>query len=291
MGTQNTIAVTGATGRQGFAVARRLREAGFGVRAIVRDNAGPAVQRLKALGAEIAVAAFDDLDAMRRAFAGVDGLYAMQNFWQAGNVGEFVHARMMFDAALAAGVPHVLYSGGAIPVGAGSPNMDVKAIIELLLRERFPSATIIRGAWFIEGMPREAFDLDAGDMRFFTHRGQPHGWISVDDLGRAAATVFARPKDFAGEAFDLVSAFSPGEEMAAVFGARLGRGLAYRPFDMDEIEQLARRWMPEPAHHNELLAIIRFFRERNFSIDMKRLERVQPTRHSLESWVGEFWSP
>lgn len=288
---QKTIAVTGATGRQGFAVARRLREAGFAVRAVVRDAAGPAVAKLRGLGAEIAVASFDDVAAMRTAFAGADGLYAMQNFWQSGNVGEFIHARGMFEAAHEAGVPHILYSGGAIPVGAGSPNMDVKGIVELLLRERFPGATIIRGAWFIEGMPAAAFDLEAGRFRFFTAPGQKHGWISVDDLGRAAVTVFREPQAFAGESFDLASAFSTGEEMAAAFGAHLGQSLTYRAWSLSEVETLARRWMPEPAMHNELIAIFRFFRARNFSIDMDAVGRVIPVHHSLQSWVDELWWP
>jgi uncharacterized protein YbjT (DUF2867 family) len=286
---QKTIAVTGATGRQGYAVARRLSEAGFAVRAIVRDPAGPHVLRLIELGAGIAVASFEDRAAMRAAFAGAGGLYAMQNFWQAGNLGEFVQARAMFDAALDAGVPHILYSGGAIPVGAGSPNMDVKAIIELLLRERFPAATVIRGAWFIEGMPDEAFDLETREMRFFTQPGQPHGWISVDDMGRAAVAIFGDPDAFAGRSVDLVSAYSTGEDMAAAFGARMGQPLSYRPWSSEEVEALARKWMPEPAYHNELLAIFRFFRTKNFAIDMARVAEVLPVRHTLGSWIDGFW--
>ena len=47
------IAVTGATGQQGGAVARRLLADGWQVRALTRDVDKPAAQELKALGAEL----------------------------------------------------------------------------------------------------------------------------------------------------------------------------------------------------------------------------------------------
>ena len=45
------IAVTGATGQQGGAVARQLLAEGWRVRALTRDVNKPAAQELKALGA------------------------------------------------------------------------------------------------------------------------------------------------------------------------------------------------------------------------------------------------
>ncbi len=46
------VAVTGATGQQGGAVARKLLAEGWQVRALTRDSNKPAAQELKALGAE-----------------------------------------------------------------------------------------------------------------------------------------------------------------------------------------------------------------------------------------------
>jgi NAD(P)H dehydrogenase (quinone) len=61
------IAVTGATGRLGSRVARRLADRGLDQRLIVRDPA-----RATALpGATIAVASFDDANAARTALEGV----------------------------------------------------------------------------------------------------------------------------------------------------------------------------------------------------------------------------
>ena len=48
-----TILVTGATGHQGGAVARSLLEAGWNVRALVRDPSKPSAGALKSLGIEV----------------------------------------------------------------------------------------------------------------------------------------------------------------------------------------------------------------------------------------------
>ena len=63
-----TIAVTGATGVQGGAVARVLLEAGWNVRAITRNPGGDAAKTLKSQGAEIVQATFDDESALTKAF-------------------------------------------------------------------------------------------------------------------------------------------------------------------------------------------------------------------------------
>ncbi|MCX4755831.1 NmrA family NAD(P)-binding protein [Kitasatospora purpeofusca] len=52
---RSTVAVTGATGNQGGATARRLLSAGRPVRALVRDSSAPAAVALAEAGAELAV--------------------------------------------------------------------------------------------------------------------------------------------------------------------------------------------------------------------------------------------
>ena len=63
-----TIAVTGATGAQGGAVARVLLEAGWNVRAITRNTESDAAKALKSQGAEVVQASFDDESALTKAF-------------------------------------------------------------------------------------------------------------------------------------------------------------------------------------------------------------------------------
>ena len=54
------IAVTGATGQQGGAVARKLLADGWKVRALTRDTDKPVAQELVSLGAELVPGDMDD---------------------------------------------------------------------------------------------------------------------------------------------------------------------------------------------------------------------------------------
>src|SRR4030095_10269869 len=78
------IAVTGATGQQGGAVARKLLEDGWKVRALTRDLDKPAAQELQALGAEIVPGDMDDRSQLDSAFQGAHGVFSVQNFWLPG---------------------------------------------------------------------------------------------------------------------------------------------------------------------------------------------------------------
>jgi uncharacterized protein YbjT (DUF2867 family) len=60
MKVSSPVAVTGATGVQGGAVARLLLDRDLPVRAFTRDPAAPGAVALRRRGAEIAQADFDD---------------------------------------------------------------------------------------------------------------------------------------------------------------------------------------------------------------------------------------
>ena len=106
------IAVTGATGYVGGRVARLLAERGVEQRLIVRDPArAPSLP-----GAEVVQAAgYDDSEAMRRAFDGVDVLFLPSAGEHPDRVGS-LH-RPAIEAAVAAGVGRVVYTSflGAAP--------------------------------------------------------------------------------------------------------------------------------------------------------------------------------
>ena len=72
MGNSKTILVTGATGRQGGAVARELLSHGFKIKAFTRNPDGEQAKELKKLGAEIVKGDYDDPSSMEKAMKGVD---------------------------------------------------------------------------------------------------------------------------------------------------------------------------------------------------------------------------
>src|SRR5258706_12757638 len=75
------IAVTGATGQQGGAVARKLLAEGWQVRGLTRDVNKPAAQELKALGAEIVAGDMDNRAELDVAFKDAYGVFSVQNYW------------------------------------------------------------------------------------------------------------------------------------------------------------------------------------------------------------------
>jgi uncharacterized protein YbjT (DUF2867 family) len=73
--SNNLIAVTGATGHVGGALARELRARGVAVRVIGRS--AERLQPLTALGAEAAVGSQDDPEFLARAFTGASAVFAL----------------------------------------------------------------------------------------------------------------------------------------------------------------------------------------------------------------------
>jgi uncharacterized protein YbjT (DUF2867 family) len=96
------IAVTGATGGVGGRVARRLADAGVGQRLVVRDPA----RAPRLAGADTAVAQYSDTEAMRRALDGIGTLFFVSAAEAADRLDQH---RAVVDAAVAAGVPRIVY--------------------------------------------------------------------------------------------------------------------------------------------------------------------------------------
>lgn len=72
---EHTVYVCSATGYQGGALARRLRELGWGVRTTTRDPASPAAVALKAAGVQLTEGDWDNIGALNASIAGCDKLF------------------------------------------------------------------------------------------------------------------------------------------------------------------------------------------------------------------------
>src|SRR5918995_1236788 len=114
MADKKIIAVTGATGAQGGGLARAILadpNGGFAVRAITRDPNKDAAKALAGKGAEVVKGDLDDVESLKKAFAGAHGVYAVTNFWEHFSAEkEKAQAKNIAEAAKAAGVKHVIWS-------------------------------------------------------------------------------------------------------------------------------------------------------------------------------------
>ena len=114
MADKKIIAVVGSTGSQGGGLVRAILgdpNGGFAARAITRDPNKDKAKALAAKGAEVVKADLDDVESLKKAFAGAYGVYGVTNFWEHfSGEKEKAQAKNIADAAKAAGVKHVIWS-------------------------------------------------------------------------------------------------------------------------------------------------------------------------------------
>ena len=114
MADKKIIAVIGSTGTQGGGLAAAILadpNGGFACRAITRNTDKDQAKALAAKGAEVVKADLDDVESLKKAFAGAYGVYAVTNFWEHFSAEkEKAQAKNIADAAKAAGVKHVIWS-------------------------------------------------------------------------------------------------------------------------------------------------------------------------------------
>src|SRR4030095_1385202 len=101
---RDLILVTGATGKQGGAVARELLAKGYKVRIMTRQPQGSAAKGLSQSGAEVVAGDLDDERSITQARAGAWGAFAVQNGWEAGVEREEEQGKRFAKAAKQAGI-------------------------------------------------------------------------------------------------------------------------------------------------------------------------------------------
>jgi NAD(P)H dehydrogenase (quinone) len=141
------VGVTGATGAIGGAVAAALAAAGRRQRLVVRDaSRAPAYD-----DAEVAVASYDEPDALRAAFTGLDALLLVSAAEHPDRIAQHYRA---VDAAAEAGVPRIVYTSflGAAP-DATFTLARHHFLTEARLRERGLTATILRDSLYLDFLP------------------------------------------------------------------------------------------------------------------------------------------
>src|SRR5574342_798900 len=102
MADKKIIAVVGSTGTQGGGLVRAILadpNGGFAARAITRDPSKDKAKALAAAGAEVVRADLDDVESLKKAFAGAYGVYGVTNFWEHfSGAKEKVQAKNIADA-------------------------------------------------------------------------------------------------------------------------------------------------------------------------------------------------
>ncbi|GAA4285674.1 SDR family oxidoreductase [Georgenia daeguensis] len=213
------VAVTGATGRLGGRVARRLSAAGVAQRLVVRD----AARAPDLPGASVAVAEYGDGPAGRAALSGVGTLFMVSASESPDRAAEH---RTFVDSAVAAGVERIVYISfyGASP-DATFAHARLHWETEEYLRSTGLATVMLRDNLYLDFLP--ALMGEDGVIRGPAGDGRLSA-VAQDDIADAAAAVLSDPARHDGKVYDLTG---PEEltmtEVAAILTAHLGRQVRY----------------------------------------------------------------
>lgn len=266
-----TVLVTGATGKQGGALARLLLKRGHRVQAFVRSTGSPAARELEQRGAELIPGDFDDPDSLERAMREVDAVFAMATPFDAGGLeGEVRHGRHLIDAAKLARVRHFLYSSVAgADQETGIPHFDTKHVVEGHLRQSGLPYTIVAPVWFMENFLGPSFTegLREGVLRLPLPHHQGLQMVPVADLAAFCARVLEWPEQLFGQRFEVASDEVTGEQAAALLSYVSGHKLRYEEVPLEVVrassEDLGRmfEWFQRVGYHAPISALRRDFPE------------------------------
>ena len=182
------VLVVGATGRVGGAAVERLLGEGFEVRALVRRLEKG--QRLRALGAELAVGDATVPDTLGSAVRGCSGVFSALGAGPGRGGSETVEYRGNMNlllAARSAGVGRFVYSSVLMADHPQARNVgafrEKARFEEQLLAAEDVSSTVLRPAIFMETLDM----MLRGSVAFIPGRQRkPVSWIAAGDIARAA---------------------------------------------------------------------------------------------------------
>jgi uncharacterized protein YbjT (DUF2867 family) len=277
--SEKIIAVTGATGQQGGAVARHLLADGWKVRALTRNPDKPAAQALASAGAELTPGDMDRLEELEAAFRDAYGVFSVQNFWlpEVSAEGEVRQGRNVADAAKSAGVEHFVYSSvGAAHRGMGQAHFATKWEIEQYIQSLGLPYTIFRPVMFMDNYNWQRAGITNG---VFT------GWglrpdkgvqlIAVEDIGAFVALAFKDPQAYLGRTIELAGDELTEPQIAETLAKVIGRPVKLQP-----------RAAPEgQAPTPEQIAMYQFFNGQGYDADIPALRKIYSGLVTLEQFL------
>jgi uncharacterized protein YbjT (DUF2867 family) len=283
------ILVTGATGRQGGATARRLLADGRPVRVLVRDTTAPAAAALGAAGAQLVRGDFDDPTTLRPALDGAAAVFGVPPvvFGPAGTDRELevTRGRALIDAAVAVGIEQVVFSTVASTSTAWS-GWAGKVVIEQYLHDHVARPTVLRPVRFmtnylgsvVTGVDGLLGGAAGGVHRHLFSPHEPMQVIAIEDIAEFAALAFAEPARFAGRTLELAGDQPTPVEAAAAITEATGIPIRYEQLTDDEaaaigpeIAEIKKRWAEGDRWH----------------ADIEALRVIHPGLRTLGDWLAE----
>jgi uncharacterized protein YbjT (DUF2867 family) len=306
MSEQQVIAVVGATGVQGGGLCRAILadpSGGYACRAITRDPDKASAKDLAAKGADVVRADLDDIESLKKAFAGAHGVYAVTNFWEHFSAEkEKAQAKNIADAAKAAGVKHVIWSTLEDTRKFMSPDDKRMPFLQTHYRVPHLDGKDEANAYF-SGLPVTylvtSFYWD--NLYMFglaPKKGQDgkYTWafpmgdkklagIAGEDIGKAALGIFKAGQPYIGNTVGIAGEYLTIPQMGETLSKTLGIGpIHYHAVEPDEY----RGWGFPGA--DEMGNMFQFFRDFEEPVlgarSLEETRKLNPALETFDTFVS-----
>ena len=307
MADKKIIAVVGATGTQGGGLCQAIladANGGFAVRAITRDPNKDNAKALAAKGAEVVQANLDDVESLKKAFAGAHGVYCVTNFWEHFSAEkEKAQAKNMADAAKAAGVKHVIWStledtrklmdanDKRMPMLQEKyrvPHFDAKAEADAYFAGLPATCLVTSFYWdnlYLFGLAPKKGDDGVYSWTFPMGNAKLAG-MAAEDIGKAAYGIFKAGQQYIGKTVGIV-----GENLTiAEIGDKLSKGLGIGPVKYNAVDADAYRGFGFPGadEYGNMFQVYRDFEKQVTgarSADVTR--QLDPQLMTFDQWLAK----
>lgn len=308
-GEKPLITVVGVLGKQGFSVARSLLASGqYRVRGITRRVETLQARELAALGAELVCLPLElgYREAYEQAFHGSYGAFVMTPGIAPPDTHEAALGVELADAAVAAGVGHVVFSSlehvDAITNGTKfAPHFTDKARVEAYIRTLPVRSTFIQMAFFYTNLMEFYTPYQRDDTLVFPiYLPEDFRAPFVDPLtatGPAVLEIFSNPELYAGRTLPVVGDVLSPREMVETFTRVTGRKADYSPaYTREEFLGHFPEYAANELLVDEIIGMAEYAVEYGYFTEGRDLEwsrRIQPDTLNWEAflratgWQGE----
>jgi uncharacterized protein YbjT (DUF2867 family) len=276
-----TIVVVGATGRQGQQVARHLVRQGWTVRGLTRKPAGKKADLLRQWGVQIVKANLEDIASLEAAFQNAYGVYDMQAPVPGKINVEIQQGKNVAAAAQKTGVQHLVYgSAGPSDTKTGIEQWDAKIEITQAMKALGLPLTTLRPMAFMELMTDPGYYPSSSTWNIWPKLSGwdvKIPWLSVQDLGAIAATVFAHPELYLGKDLPLASDARSLAECRSIYQEVRGRPPATFPMPMFLFERFVGKDIPN---------MWRWLASHPVNLDTSQTQEIHPEAMTIRTWLG-----
>ena len=252
-----TLAVVGATGKQGGAVINFVLNdpelsKQYNLRGITREPNSEASKALISHGVEVVQGDLADQASMKKAFAGAQYLFFVTTpSWTATDLKpELEIIKKTADTAVEAGIEYIIFSSlpSVTDMSAGKYTLnhpfDAKAEGEKYIRTLPIKKAFVRLAFFLENITQVPLWQPAKDsegnwvtsLQLAPQTRIP--WIdSCSNTGSFVGAILAEPEKYDGVTFDGAEGFYSMEELVAIESKAWGKDIKYKQISPEEFAE------------------------------------------------------